>query len=465
MIFPEAKRVEMALTSMLSKVFSPEELSTLAWERKFIQRSSNKLEAIDFVELMTVDMLEDGAVTLEGMCDILRQKHPQSDVTPQALSARINTEQAVEFLLRVLEVAIEQKLQPLRASLDIAVLEGFNRVLLQDSTQCSLHEQLAEAFKGSGGTASSSSLKIDLIYNYTHQLIEAVTLTEGTTPDQKLASCMRQELQPNDLVIRDLGYFALDPLQEIATQQAFYLSRLDPKVKVYLDPEGDAVALGEYLSEHYPDQSVIDLDVYIGQARLPCRLIAYRLPQELVNRRRQKAYATARKKDRTPSKAYLANLTFACYITNVGRDVWNPEVVATIYRLRWQIELTFKNWKSLAHIHVLKGKRPERIRCLVYGRLITILLLNRIYAYAAWLAQTTLHREVSEHKLIRWMKRRNRLAHAIHTESFPALLLQLKERLRTCCKQKRKRNTTRQQLQQQTPYLDTLNSSQAKHAA
>lgn len=463
MIFPKAKRVEMSLTSMLSKVFSPAELSALAWERKFIQRSSNKLAAIDFVELMTVDMLEDGAVTLEGMCEMLRQKDPQTDLTPQALSARINTAAAVEFLLSVLEVVIEQKLQALRASLDIAVLEGFTRVLLQDSTQCSLQEQLAEAFKGSGGTASSSSLKIDLIYDYTHQSIEALSLTDGTTPDQKLGSHLLGVLQPRDLVIRDLGYFALNPLKEIGAQEAFYLSRLDPKVKVYLDPAGDAIALGEYLSERYPDQSVIDLEVYLGQDRLPCRLIAYRLPEELVNRRRQQASATARKKGRTPSKLYLANLTFGGYITNVGRDVWNPEVVATIYRLRWQIELTFKNWKSLAQIHVLKGKRPER--CLVYGCLIALLLVNRIYAYAAWVAQTTLHREVSEYKLIRWMKRRNRLAHAIHTGSFPALLGHLKERLKTCCKQKRTRKTTREHLQQETSYFDTLAPAQAKHAA
>jgi len=29
------------------------------------------------------------------------------------------------------------------------------------------------------------------------------------------------------------------------------------------------------------------------------------------------------------------------------------------------IELTFKRWKSLLALHVLKGTRPERIRCLL----------------------------------------------------------------------------------------------------
>jgi hypothetical protein len=33
-------------------------------------------------------------------------------------------------------------------------------------------------------------------------------------------------------------------------------------------------------------------------------------------------------------------------------------------------------------LHVLKGTRPERIKCLLYSRLITIVILNIISAYA-----------------------------------------------------------------------------------
>ena len=59
------------------------------------------------------------------------------------------------------------------------------------------------------------------------------------------------------------------------------------------------------------------------------------------------------------------------------------EAIGTIYRLRWQMELTFKHWKSLFQIDVLKGTRPERIRCLIYGRLIVILVVQRLLALAS----------------------------------------------------------------------------------
>ena len=94
------------------------------------------------------------------------------------------------------------------------------------------------------------------------------------------------------------------------------------------------------------------------------------------------------------------NLTPCDRLPNVSRDVWTAAVVWTVYRLRWQIELTFKHWKALLHLHVLKGTRPERIKCLLYSRLITIVLLSMISAYAAWYASNCLQRAMRIHKLI-----------------------------------------------------------------
>jgi IS4 transposase len=69
--------------------------------------------------------------------------------------------------------------------------------------------------------------------------------------------------------------------------------------------------------------------------------------------------------------------------------------VGTIYRLRWQVELTFRNWKSLLKINVLKGTRTERVQCIIYGRLITIIMLAMISSYASWYAEDYLQRELS----------------------------------------------------------------------
>jgi len=102
----------------------------------------------------------------------------------------------------------------------------------------------------------------------------------------------------------------------------------------------------------------------------------------------------------------------------------------------------------LLHLHVLTGTRPERITCFLSGRLITITMLMRVCAYAAWYAAMVLQREVSFHKLIAWLKRKGRFAHAVQDDTLELLYQDLRRDLASLlCKQKRKRQTSQQLLE------------------
>jgi hypothetical protein len=261
-----------------------------------------------------------------------------------------------------------------------------------------------------------------------------------------------------------LGYFSLDVLSQINASQAWFLSRLCKSVDVYrsADAQASALALVAHLQHDYPDHAVVDLPLYVGQQRLPCRVVAYRLPEDIVEHRRRQAADNARKKGRTLTPAYSAWLQFGWYITNVSATVWAAHVVATVYRVRWQQELLFKHWKSLLHLHVLKGTRPERIKCLLYGRLITMTLMTILSSYASWYAAAYLQREVRLHKLINWLKRDGRFAKALHGETWDGLLIELRRDLpKLLCKQKRKRRTTQQLLEEYGHNLDCLSEYEA----
>lgn len=438
----------------LLAMFPPEQLEALAHQSRFVQRASSRLTGADFFALVTTDMLENPAVSLGGFCDLLQQRNPQAVMTPQALQQRLNAPQAVAYMQDVLQLALREQLAPLYAQLPAALLASFGRVFLEDSTQCCLHEKLAEAFHGSGGSASRSAVKIDVIYELLHHQLHALTVTDGRAADQGQATTIVPHLHAGDLVIRDLGYFSVEALRQIITKDAWFLSRLSSSVAVYAAAEAaaPAVVLVDHVLQHAGQATVGDLAVYLGPRRLPCRLLAYRLPEEVVEQRRRQAHETARKKGRTPTQAYLHWLQYGWYITNVSAAVWPAEIVATVYRIRWQIELLFKQWKSLLHLHVLKGTRPERIRCLLYGRLITITMLMRVCAYAAWYATTVLRREISFPKLILWLKRQGRFARAVQEGTMAMLYEDLRRAMAPLlCKQKRKRQTSQQLLDATRP--------------
>jgi hypothetical protein len=119
------------------------------------------------------------------------------------------------------------------------------------------------------------------------------------------------------------------------------------------------------------------------------------------------------------------------------------------------VELSFKHWKSLFPIHVLKGTRPERLLCLLYGRLIVILVVQH------WLALASSHavneqRELSFYKARLWLKRGGRLLNAFLDRQFNDLLMRMVSCLKRLLKQKRKRLTTWRAIALQVAYLDSF---------
>ena len=85
----------------LTHIFDPDQLQVLARQSGFVQRSTSQLAGPEFVELMSTEMIADATVSLDGLCDILRQLNPQAMMTPQALHQRILAPQAETYFLNV----------------------------------------------------------------------------------------------------------------------------------------------------------------------------------------------------------------------------------------------------------------------------------------------------------------------------------------------------------------------------
>jgi IS4 transposase len=54
-----------------------------------------------------------------------------------------------------------------------------------------------------------------------------------------------------------------------------------------------------------------------------------------------------------------------------------------LYRLRWQVELAFKRWKSLCHFDRLPNHRDDTILSWLYAKFLLALLMHRMTSGAS----------------------------------------------------------------------------------
>jgi hypothetical protein len=163
----------------------------------------------------------------------------------------------------------------------------------------------------------------------------------------------------------------------------------------------------KYLSKFR--DNACELDVSMGGGEVPavaCRLIALRVSEQVANERRRRLNKEAKKKGRAVGKRHLRMCDWTLLITNVPQ-LWLPlEMVRALYTVRWQIELLFKQLKSILRVHQSNTGKESRLRCELYGKLIGAVLLHRIHAAETNRFWNTQRREVSMEKLYKRFQER-----------------------------------------------------------
>ena len=354
---------------LLQSFFEPKKIEQKARDTKFVQRLS-KLTGLGFLQAMIFGCLEHPQVSLNQLVQSCQDLG--LEISMQSFDERIN-EHSVAFMESMfLEViTFFRNKQPLA----LPILHQFTAVNLFDSSFISLPAALTAEYPGSGGNASAASLKVQLGFDFLHGHLIHGALRPGTEADQKYEAHLAL-MQPGSLNITDLGYFKLDHLQQIDQAEAFFLSRYLPKTAL-LTTQGHRIDLLPYLRSR--PKTPFELPVLLGKSskhQIPCRLIVLPLPQEVADRRRQKAKENAKRMRKSWSKEYLALLDWVIFVTNVPHTMLSIEQVALLYRVRWQIELIFKLAKSYCGLRHLGQWRRDRILTELYARLIGLVLTH-----------------------------------------------------------------------------------------
>lgn len=132
-------------------------------------------------------------------------------------------------------------------------------------------------------------------------------------------------------------------------------------------------------------QGSLDMPVRVHKAHsrfepIDMRLVIIKKPPAAAAQARVKARRASRKNQRRTDPRTLAGADYIILLTSLEREEFPIDLVGTLYRLRWQIELAIKRLKSILHIDRLPAKHPDLVRAWLYAHLLLALLLDDITA-------------------------------------------------------------------------------------
>lgn len=430
--------------------YQQELVEQIARETSFVERDS-KFGGIEFLGIMTQGLFSKPDASLSQMAAMASEINPQLEISDPGVHQRID-DTGISFLKRMLKEALELSAQQVIDSSIPSLLSSFRRIYLLDSTSIPIPENLADSFKGSGGKAQTSGMKLQLMLDYQSGNYVNVLPAEGIQADSSYIMEAIKLVDEGDLILNDLGYFNKKALFELSEKGAYFLSRLHHQVGLHQPDESGEMRKFDLLKELRKAMRngicSCEFELWLKQNKddkIKVRVIAYRMPDDVAAQRRRRVRRKAKKTGYTPTKRYLFLLGWGLYLTNVPQVIWPTEVVGVVYRLRWQIELVFKSWKSYHGLTDIKGEKRERIECFIYGRLIMMVIIAHLYGSMRRYLWKTKKRELSFLKTVRHfqIKAFRALSLMVESVSFTAFLRdEYLSACRLCMMELRKRPST-----------------------
>lgn len=345
-------------------------------EVAFVKRKDKaKVNAETFVKMLTISALANDKASLEEICANFKQAG--INISKQGVEQRFNASAST-----LMKNCFVQALNQFKAEQQpvIDLLKPFAGVEILDSSVIRLPSEVKDIFPGTGRKHSEAALKIQTIFNYVSGQVEEATVTDERKNDQGFREHLTR-IKKRVLYLQDLGYFAIESFAIMHKEGAYFISRYLFQTHVF-DREGEKIDLLKMLEK---SGGFIAKKVWVGEKhKVPIRLIAKRLPKEVVEKRIRDLRKRAKKRGKEPSSERLALEKWSICITNVAEDVLKNEHIYLIYSLRWQIELFFKLCKQVAGINKISSKKIHRILCELYAKLICVVMLLSLCFEVRW---------------------------------------------------------------------------------
>ena len=204
-----------------------------------------------------------------------------------------------------------------------------------------------------------------------------LTPVEGKGTGEDLG---RFRFQRGELVLADAGYSRPSGIAKVVEQGADLCVRLNRRTLPLRDEKDRVFPLGKKLKtlRRAGDTSEWRVWVPSGEQRISGRICVVRKSEEAIERAHRRL---VRKQQVGKGSDTPENRAYACYVlvfTTLPKNRASTKQVLECYRLRWQIELTFKRFKSLVQLGHIPKHDDQSSRAWLYGKLFVALLSQKL---------------------------------------------------------------------------------------
>lgn len=325
------------------------DLEESAHRLKALVRRREIRSASDLLRMMLVYCMQDWSLRMMGSWAEQQSIGKMSDV---AVHNRLRNSKA--WLGELLYTCLEQR------GAELAGQAGI-KVRLRDATVITA--------PGSKGTDWRMHLKLDL----GQRCISGVEVTDAHGGE----TLARLPIEAGEIQIGDRGYAFASGIGAILDQQAHVVVRINWQNLPLKTATGEKFGLIEWLQRC---QGVAEQPVWLEtpQGCFALRVLACPLAPQAAEEARRRARQAAHKKKHEVSEATLLAAGFLLLVSDLPQDDWPSKRVLWLYRLRWQIEIIFKTYKSLLHFDQLRSKDPQLAQAYLYGKILIVLLIEQL---------------------------------------------------------------------------------------
>lgn len=227
---------------------------------------------------------------------------------------------------------------------------------------------------------SKGAVKQTWRLHYAFDLFSMSTSEYHITPESVGETLENFEVQQGDLMIADRIYATITGIEHCRKAGADFVMRLRNKAFNLYDQDGNSIQLTEDILKDVGTECQ-DFTVYykINRQLKPIRLCAIRKKDDEIAAEQEKLRRKeSRKQIKITEDTKLSHQYF--FVVTSLDETFSSEEIMSIYRLRWQVEMVFKRFKSILGLGSMPTKTAKSSETWLNCKMLIALLIEKMLA-------------------------------------------------------------------------------------